>query len=326
MGEFDLIRQYFQQAQNLRYARIGIGDDCAVFAPSAGCELAVSTDTLIEGRHFLSNVRPYTLAYKALAVSLSDLAAAGAMPKAFLLNLSLPKARAKHEFLIDFAEGLFACAKEFNCELIGGDTTQSETLMLASTVFGEVPAGQALLRCGAKANDEIWVSGTLGCAAAGLGFLQNKVGFAANAFCQQRLETPTPRIALGLALRGIASSCMDLSDGLVGDLNHILRASQCDASLNLETLPTSKAFEAATQGLNQAARLALQLAGGDDYELLFTAHLGKHAEIKALSQALNLPLTRIGQIELMQAAAPSLSLQLNGAPYENTLTAYDHFA
>src|SRR5574344_105532 len=215
LGEFDLIRRFFQRP--VQRSPLCVGDDCALLAPRAGMPLAVSSDMLVQGRHFLPNVHPRLLGHKALAVNLSDLAASGAKPLAFTLALSLPRADAA--WCQAFADGLFALADQHQCELVGGDTTQGP-LTICITVFGEVPAGQALLRSGAQVHDDIWVSGSLGDARIALDALlrQHALPPAVLAQARQRLEQPTPRVTLGLALRGIATSCLDISDGLLGDL------------------------------------------------------------------------------------------------------------
>ncbi len=224
MGEFDLIARYFTRpVRPGGAAALGVGDDCALLAPRPGMHLAVSSDMLVEGRHFFAGVDPRTLGHKALAVNLSDLAACGARPLAFTLALALPQADAP--WLQAFADGLFALADAHGCELVGGDTTRGP-LNLCITVFGEIPAGQALLRSGARAGDDIWVSGTLGDARLALEALLGHIQLPANALAhaRQRLEQPTPRVQLGQLLRGIASSALDVSDGLLGDLGHILAA------------------------------------------------------------------------------------------------------
>ena len=237
MGEFDLIERFFKQkvapapANQARAATnsivLGIGDDCALLQPAPGTQLAVSTDMLVEGRHFFADVDPSALGHKALAVNLSDLAAMGAEPLAFTLALALPPARAQDAPWLDaFSDGLLALAGAHGCALVGGDTTAGP-LNICITVFGQVPAGQALRRDGAQAGDELWVSGTLGDARLALGALRGEWSLpaAALAAARQRLERPTPRVALGRYLRGIATSCIDVSDGLVGDVGHILKAS-----------------------------------------------------------------------------------------------------
>ncbi|MFM8576333.1 MAG: thiamine-phosphate kinase, partial [Limnohabitans sp.] len=267
MGEFDLIDRFFKRPA--KHADLGVGDDCALLSPRPGHQLALSADMLVEGRHFLSTVDPATLGHKSLAVNLSDLAACGAEPRAFLLSLSLP--RADVAWLQGFSQGLFALADAHGCELIGGDTTQGP-LNISITVLGDVPRGQALLRSGARAGDDIFVSGTLGDARLALEVFRGKLSLPETVFrrCRNRMEQPTPRVALGIGLRGVASAAADISDGLLGDLGHILRQSGAGARLDL----------AACEGLlscrhdvplTDAWLRTCVLSGGDDYELVFTA-------------------------------------------------------
>lgn len=324
MGEFDLIARYFTRP--VRHAALGVGDDCALLAPRPGMQLAISSDMLVEGRHFFADVDPEALGHKALAVNLSDLAACGARPLAFTLALALP--RADEAWLAGFSKGLLALADAHGCELVGGDTTQGP-LNICITVFGEVPAGQALLRSGARAGDDIYVSGTLGDARLALEALLGHIHLPDELLAQtrQRLERPTPRVALGLALRGIASSAMDVSDGLLGDFGHILKASGVGACIRTdETIKLIAASTSPSSARGQFGQKLLQqctLAGGDDYELLFTAppqHRAAVAEAAAQSQT---PVTRIGQVE----AAPGLRLlDAQGMPVENRFASFDHFA
>ena len=322
MGEFELIRKFFQRP--VRRSPLGVGDDCALLAPAAGMQLAVSTDMLVEGRHFFADVSPKLLGHKALAVNLSDLAASGAKPLAFTLALSMPRADAN--WCQAFAEGLFALADQHDCELIGGDTTQGP-LNICITVFGEVPAGQALLRSGAKPGDDIWVSGSLGDARIALDALlrQHALPPAVLAQARQRLEQPTPRVALGMALRGIASSCLDISDGLLGDLNHILEASHVGARIDANI----------TRGLMQARRhpmmaaLAMSridactLAGGDDYELCFTAPNHAQAAVLEAATQSGVPVACIGRIE----AEPGIRVMApGGQQLPLRFAGFDHFA
>jgi len=231
MTEFDLIARYFTRKP--RQAALGVGDDCALLNPAPGMQLAISSDMLVEGHHFLHNVSPCSLGHKALAVNLSDLAACGARPVAFTLALALP--RIDEAWLEEFSCGLWALADAHGCELIGGDTTQGP-LNICITVFGEVPCGQALLRSGARVGDDIYVSGTLGDARLALDSLQGHIELPPDilAKARLRLEQPTPRVALGTALRGIATSAIDISDGLTGDLGHILQASAVGALVNTD--------------------------------------------------------------------------------------------
>ncbi|MFY9511294.1 MAG: thiamine-phosphate kinase, partial [Rubrivivax sp.] len=263
MGEFELIEKYFNRAP--RRAALGVGDDCALIDVDLGLRLAVSSDMLVEGRHFLSTVAPDRLGHKALAVNLSDLAACGAEPLAFTLALSLP--RADEAFIAPLAQGLFALADAHDIELIGGDTTAGP-LNICITAFGQVPPEQVLLRSGARPGHDIWVSGRLGDARLALEVFRGHVVLPGSAFEEVRraMELPEPRVPLGLALRGVATSAIDLSDGLVGDLGHVMRLSGVGATVDVDALPRSAVLGAQPQALQHQCLLA----GGDDYELLFT--------------------------------------------------------
>lgn len=324
MGEFDLIARYFTRP--VRHAALGVGDDCALLAPRPGMQLAISSDMLVEGRHFFADVDPEALGHKALAVNLSDLAACGARPLAFTLALALP--RVDEAWLAGFSKGLLALADEYGCELVGGDTTQGP-LNICITVFGEVPASQALLRSGARAGDDIYVSGTLGDARLALEALLGHTHLPDELLAQarQRLERPTPRVALGLALRGIASSAMDVSDGLLGDFGHILKASGVGACIRTDEtikLIAAGAFPSSATGqFDQKFLQQCTLAGGDDYELLFTAPPQHRAAVAEAATQSQTPVTRIGQVE----AAPGLRLlDAQGMPVENRFASFDHFA
>ncbi|MFN3860872.1 MAG: thiamine-phosphate kinase [Roseateles sp.] len=311
MGEFDLIRRFFQRPAAAG-VEVGVGDDCAVLVPTPGQRWLVSSDMLVEGRHFLSTVDPARLGHKALAVNLSDLAACGATPRGFTLALALP--RIDEAWLAGFARGLLALADAHDCPLIGGDTTQGP-LNLCITVFGEAPPGRALLRSGARVGDEIWVSGCLGDARLALEVFRGSVALDGDGFERARaaMECPTPRVALGQALRGIATAAADISDGLLGDLGHILTASGVGARLNLDALPRSALLAAQPAELQRSCLLA----GGDDYELVFTA------PPNARLPDLDLPLTRIGVIE----ATPGLRVvDARGAAVAHGLRSFDHFA
>ena len=324
MGEFDLIRRYFQRP--VRRAALGVGDDCALLAPAPGMQLAISSDMLVEGRHFFADVNPRLLGHKALAVNLSDLAASGARPLAFTLALSLPGA--DEDWISEFAAGLLTLADAHECELIGGDTTGGP-LNICITVFGEVPAGQALLRSGARAGDEIWVSGTLGDARLALEAMLGHVQLPAELLQQarQRLEAPTPRVALGLALRGISSSAIDVSDGLLGDLGHVLRASgtgaTVDASIAITLIAACADSESAKCQFDLDFLRQCALAGGDDYELLFTAPAALRSAVAQAAQACGTAVTRIGRIE----AEPGLRLvdALGQALDAQRYASFDHF-
>ncbi len=332
MGEFDLIARYFKRPA--RRAALGVGDDCALLQPTPGCQLAISSDMLVRGRHFFADVEPRTLGHKALAVNLSDLAACGAKPLAFTLALALPQADAS--WLAPFSQGLLALADAHDCELIGGDTTQGP-LNICITVFGEVPVvsgkSRALLRSGAQAGDDLYVSGTLGDARLALEALRGTLELPPQALEQARirLETPSPRVALGLALRGIASSAIDLSDGLLGDLGHILESSGVGALVNADDaseLIAARAYYTRATGqfdvnfpLTQWRTLAL--AGGDDYELLFTAPASLRTAVVGAADKSQTPVTRIGQI----TAEPGLRLlDSQGQALPNIYTSFDHFS
>ena len=315
LGEFDLIAKYF--TRDVKRAALGVGDDCALFQPSPGMQLATSSDMLVEGRHFLSTVIPQRLGHKALAVNLSDLAACGASPLAFTLALALP--RADEVFLEGFSRGLFELADEHHCELIGGDTTQGP-LTVCISVFGELPPGSALLRSGAHAGDELYVSGTLGDARLALEVFRGQLVLDGDAFEQVRLamEKPRPRVALGVALRGIATSAIDVSDGLLGDLAHVLRRSCVGATVEVERVPRSAVLAAQTSALQRSCTLA----GGDDYELVFTAPPACAAQVRDAAVRAGVAVTRIGRIE-PQAGMRLVDAQ--GRQLADEFEGFDHF-
>lgn len=326
MGEFDLIARYFTRPA--QRAVLGVGDDCALLQAAPGMQLAISSDMLVEGRHFFPDVEPAALGHKALAVNLSDLAACGARPLAFTLALALP--RVDEAWLQGFSDGLWALAEAHGCELIGGDTTRGP-LNICITVFGEVPAGRALLRSGAEVGDDLYVSGTLGDARLALEALQGQLRLppAVTAAARRRLEWPEPRIALGLALRGIATAAVDISDGLAGDVQHLLRASGVGARIettNAIDLIAAYADSAWEDGnYDSVNRLEYVLAGGDDYELAFTAPASTRAAVQTAAALSQTPVTRIGQIETQPG------LRLHGADGRELqsppkLASFDHFA
>jgi thiamine-monophosphate kinase len=324
MGEFELIDRYFKRPA--RRAALGVGDDCALLTPAPGMQLAVSSDLLLEGRHFLSTVDPFKLGHKALAVNLSDLAACGARPLAFTLALALPQA--DEAWLDGFSRGLFALADAHDCELIGGDTTRGP-LAICITVFGEVPPGQALLRSGAHAGDDLYVSGTLGDARLALEVFRGTRSLPQAVFdeARARMEQPTPRVALGLALRGVATAAADISDGLVGDLGHILKASRVGACIDTEiaiNLIANKDHLTLENGQFDA-EMALDcvLAGGDDYELVFTAPPSARSRVKAAALQSETSVTRIGVIE---AAGGLRLVDATGQPVNRRFASFDHFA
>ena len=311
MGEFELISQFFSRPSHR--AVLGVGDDCALLQPAAGMQLAISTDMLVCGQHFFADVDPYTLGHKALAVNLSDLAACGARPLAFTLALALPESN--ETWLKAFSEGLFALAEQHDCELIGGDTTRGP-LTISITVLGEVPPGQALLRSGARIGDDIYVSGTLGDARLALDALQSKIELSASHLSQARvrLEQPSPRVALGLALRGIANSAIDVSDGLLGDLQHILDASHVGATLYAQALNDAMMIK--------GYPLHYVMAGGDDYELVFTAPPGKRDAVTNAAHYAATPVTRFGTID---AALQVRLLDAQGTLLTGQFASFDHF-
>jgi thiamine-monophosphate kinase len=332
LGEFGLIARYFTRPDHPQPSAValGVGDDCALLQPTPGMQLAVSTDMLVSGRHFFPDTDPYGLGHKALAVNLSDLAACGAKPLAFSLALALPEVR--EDWLQAFSAGLFSLADAHGCTLIGGDTTRGP-LNICVTVMGEVPPGQALLRSGARAGDDIYVSGTLGDAALALQHLLGRCMLDDDALvaARLRLERPTPRVALGLALRGVASAMADVSDGLLGDLRHILESSGVGATLDLESTMLLLAARAALtrargQFDNEVSEKILQqcvLAGGDDYELVFTAPPAQASAVAAASAASQTPVTCIGQIDALAGlrVVDGLGVEVRGA-----WRSFDHFS
>ncbi len=320
MGEFDLITRYFTRPA--KRAVLGVGDDCALWQIQPGMQLAVSTDMLVEGRHFLSTVPPKRLGHKALAVNLSDLAASGAKPVAFTLALAMP--RIDESWLQGFSAGLLALADQHTCELVGGDTTQGP-LTICITVMGEVPPGDALLRQGAQVGDDIYISGSVGDARLALEVMRGQLSLSASDFesCRQRMEQPQPRIALGLALRGVANACIDVSDGLAGDLGHVLKASQVGAVLTTDWVQDSAAISVAMQSLPFARRLDMALAGGDDYELLFTAAPEQAEAVQHAANEADVSVTCIGRIT---TGSGLQVLDLQGVPMSRRFASFDHFA
>lgn len=322
MAEFELIAQHFTRPT--RHTNLGIGDDAALISIAEGLEFAISTDMLVSGTHFFANADPYQLGWKSLAVNVSDMAAMGATPKWATLAIALPQQ--DDAWLSLFSQGFFACANTFEIDLIGGDTTrttQKESLTISIQIMGEVPRGEAIKRSSASAGDDIWVSGPLGKAAIALQHLLGKYTIATEDLNEhlQALHMPQPRIALGLALRNIASSCLDISDGLLSDLQHILTASQVGAEIHMNTIPTSKLI---AQHLNDITFQRYVLAGGDDYELCFTAPENKAPQILALNRQLNLPLTKIGKIThekalvVLNALQQTITLDTLGYNHFNT--------
>lgn len=305
MAEFSIIDTYFNR-QHGSSVDLGVGDDSAVLTPRPQQQLVICADTLVAGRHFPLDTDPHAIGWKSVAVNLSDIAAMGATPHSILLALSLPQI--DHDWLKAFSQGLYDCCDQFGVRLIGGDTTQSPHLTLSVTALGWIDTGQAITRAGAQPGDYICVSGTVGDAAFGL----KHPGHA----LQQRLDYPTPRCELGQQLKGLASSMIDVSDGLAQDLGHILKASKVGATLDLDLLPLSDTL----RHLPDTQRWQYALAGGDDYELCFSIS-PQHFE-QLLQQPLNVRVTKIGQIH----AAPELHFVQNGVDHSLQFQGYQHFA
>jgi thiamine-monophosphate kinase len=296
LGEFDLIEHFFKRSTNNAYPHVllGIGDDCALIAcnskEQAG-DLAVSTDMLVEGRHFLPGADPFSLGHKCLAVNLSDLAAMGATPVAFTLAIAMPEVNTK--WLDAFSAGLLALADEHHCPLIGGDTTAGP-LTISITIFGKVDSSKSLKRSNAKLGDDIWISNTLGDARLALGSIRQEWTLDPTeiALVTPRMHAPAPQVTLGQALLGVANSAIDISDGFLGDLSHILKMSEVGAEIYIDQIPCSS-----TLG-NQSLELKrlCTLMGGDDYELCFTAPISHREKIQSISKDLDLRLTKVGVI------------------------------
>jgi len=320
-GEFALIDRYF--ARPTPSAVLGPGDDCALLQPSPGMQLAVTTDMLVAGTHFLPDTDPKNLGWKALAVNLSDLAAMGAKPRWVTLAGALPAV--DEAWIGKFAEGFFACASEYGVDVVGGDTTRGP-LNLCVTAMGEVAPGQALRRDGAQAGDQIWVSGRPGLASLGLALLQGRIELPEPwpRLCIGALEKPRPRVALGLALRGVASAAIDVSDGLLADLAHIAERSGCAAAVKLVQLPHLPKGESYDAVLRKMA-LECQLTGGDDYELCFTAPFAQHLALGRIAAELELPLWCIGEMTAGPAGTVTV-LDPDDKPVEFDSKGYDHFA
>jgi thiamine-monophosphate kinase len=323
LSEFDLIKQYFTRPPRSEApgrAVLGIGDDCALLAPTPGMQVAISSDMLVEGRHFLAGAAPFDLGHKSLAVNLSDLAAMGAAPRGFTLALALPGA--DPAWLDGFSRGLFALADACGCELVGGDTTKGP-LNICITIFGELAPGTALRRDAAQAGDDIWISGTLGDARLALADSLGELHLddADRLLAAPRLHAPSPRVALGrrLAEKRLARAALDISDGLVGDLGHILAASQVGAVLDVDALPAGPALARQPRDL----RRRFTAAGGDDYELCFTAPASNRDAILAAGEKSGTAVTRVGRIE---AGLGLRLLDRFGAPLDLQLHGWDHFA
>ncbi|OIQ95304.1 thiamine-monophosphate kinase [mine drainage metagenome] len=330
MSEFDLIHQHF--TRKTQHTNLGVGDDAALISVSSNTELAISTDMLVAGTHFFPDADPYKLGWKSLAVNVSDMAAMGANPKWATLAIALPNNNS--EWLSQFSTGFFACADAFNIDLIGGDTTRGP-LTISIQIMGEIPTGQSIKRSGAKVDDEIWVSGNLGCAALALAHMQGKLTLPYEVFASsaKALHTPQPRVALGLALRGLANSAIDISDGLLADLGHILECSNVGANLQFSKIPHAEYLSTSliapiSNNDNMGTSynktfLNMLLAGGDDYELCFTASVESHDKIIKLSETLDLTLNVIGHIR----SDSGLTVHgLDNQILDFKETGFDHFA
>jgi len=320
LGEFELIARYFTRPvpAGRDDIALAVGDDCALLEPAPGEQWAVSTDTLVESVHFLPSVDPAALGHKALAVNLSDLAACGAEPRCFFLALALPKV--DEAWLAAFSGGMFALADAHRCVLAGGDTTRSpQGVIITITVMGSVPRGQALLRSGARPGDDVWVSGTLGDAAFGLALRQGGTpGPTDVRAAVERLERPQPQVGLGLALRGVATAAIDISDGLLGDLGHIMERSAVGARVEWNRIPRSDAL----RRQSEADQRRFALAGGDDYELLFTAASGRRSAMERAATGAGVAVTRIGEV----TSTGRLELvDADGRAMDTAPRAFDHF-
>ena len=312
-GEFDLIARIRARVATRADVVLGIGDDAALLAPPPGRQLVVTADTLNDGVHFPRGTSPADIGWKALAVNLSDLASMGAEPAWCTLSLSLPQS--DPAWIEGFLDGFLDLAGQHGIALVGGDTTRGP-LSIAVTAMGLVEPGRALRRDGARVGDEVWVTGTLGDAAGGLALLDREPVSALRA----RLDRPTPRVAAGRALAGIATACVDVSDGLLADLGHVCARSHVAAHLDVDALPASAALR---EAFGEADRIALQASGGDDYELCFTAPADAGADIDAVSAQLGLRFTRIGRIVAGEGVHP---VDAKSQPWSSPRRGYDHFA
>ena len=320
--EFDLIARIRARADARTDVVLGIGDDCALLQPPAGMQLAVTADTLNAGVHFFPDAAPADIGWKALAVNLSDLAAMGAAPAWCLLSLSLPESDAA--WVDAFLDGFLTLAAEHNVALAGGDTTRGP-LSIGVIAHGLVTPGTALRRDAAQADDDVWVSGQLGDAAAALALISTDGAearpAAGAAALRTRLDRPEPRVALGLALRGVANACIDVSDGLLSDLGHVCVASNVAARINVDALPSSTALDALD--LDAGRRRALQASGGDDYELCFTAPPARREAVTVAAASAGVPVTRIGSIH---AGTGLQALDANGVKWVPPRSGYVHFS
>jgi len=325
LSEFDIIRSFFTRSAPATV--LGVGDDAALIRPASGMELAVSTDMLISGRHFFEDVDPYKLGHKSLAVNLSDMAAMGARPRWATLSLALPESIVQKDepWLRAFADGFFALAHAHQVDLIGGDTTNGP-LNICVTIIGEVPEGKALRRSSARPGDDIWVSGCLGDAALALAYRKKKIMLQPGEVeatevevLMAALEMPTPRVELGQRLIGLAHSAIDISDGLLADLGHILECSRVAAVVRIDQIRRSAVME---KHFPYPFAIECLLAGGDDYELCFTVPSSERTKVELLSREEGIPLTRIGSIE---EGEDLVVLDSSGRTVATEVKGYDHF-
>ena len=317
MTEFDFIRQYLRRQQSNGLI-LGIGDDAAIVRPRTGFDLCFSSDMLLKGRHFFPDVAPEDLAHKILAVNISDMAAMGAQPRWVLFSAGLPEL--DQNWLRRFCDSFFAMAQRFDTVLIGGDTTKGD-LVFNITIIGELPQGRALRRDAAQAGDDIWVSGQIGLAAAALNHRLGRDTLPESVLpeCLRALNRPEPRVALGQALLPLANAAQDISDGLAQDLGHILAASSLGATLRADLVPTLPTLKTA---LSKTRLYACTLAGGDDYELVFTAAPDKREAIRSAAAQCGTPVTRIGQTD----TSGRLNItDADGSTWQADTLGFDHF-
>lgn len=319
LTEFEIIERFFSHPTPGTV--LGVGDDAALMRVAPGMDLAVSTDMLVCGRHFFADAEPARLGHKTLAVNLSDMAAMGATPRWVTLSLALPRADAA--WLGAFARGFMRLARRYKTDLVGGDTTRGP-LTLCVQIMGLVPAGGALRRDGARAGDDVWVSGTLGDAALAVAALNRQVRVEKPVLARlvRRLDLPTPRIELGIALRGIARSAIDVSDGLVADLGHICERSRLAAEVEIERVPLSAALKSCE---DRVARRTAQLAGGDDYELCFTAPAARREAVVRAARGARVRVTRIGRMTKPVGGATRVTVLEGGKPLALRRAGFDHF-
>jgi thiamine-monophosphate kinase len=325
LSEFDIIRSFFTRSAPATV--LGVGDDAALIRPACGMELAISTDMLVSGRHFFEDVDPYKLGHKSLAVNLSDMAAMGARPRWATLSLALPESMVQKDesWLRAFADGFFALAHAHQVDLIGGDTTNGP-LNICVTIIGEASEGKALRRSGAKPGDDIWVSGCLGDAAVALAYRKKKIMLESGGVeaaevevLMAALEMPTPRVKLGQRLIGLAHSAIDISDGLLADLGHILECSKVAAVVRIDQIRRSAVME---KHFSHPLGIECLLAGGDDYELCFTVPSSERTKVELLSREEGIPLTCIGSIKEGEGL---VVLDSSGRTVSTEVKGYDHF-